>query len=171
MALGIFSVMSAIAVVQVGQQTPGLKGDGAMRVAMAQMTSARELAITQRRFMRLNFDTVRNHVQIIREEVPGPGVTVLSAVPFEGGIKFMLNAGVPDTPDAFGRAAAVDFGGAAEIKFAPDGTLVNQSGANLNGSIFLASPNIKLSSRAVTVLGSTGRIRGYKWDGAKWVLV
>ena len=37
--------------------------------------------------------------------------------------------------------------------------------------IFLAMPNIKLSSRAITVLGSTGRIRGYKLDGAKWVLV
>jgi prepilin-type N-terminal cleavage/methylation domain-containing protein len=171
MAMGIFGVLSAMAVVQIGQARPGLKGDGAMRVAMAQMTSARELAITQRRFMRLNFDTANSRVQIIREEVPGPALTVLASVPFEGGIVFTLVAGQPDTPDAFGRAAAVDFGTATEVKFAPDGTLVNQAGANLNGSIFLAMPGMKLSSRAVTVLGSTGRIRGYKWDGAHWVLV
>jgi len=171
MAMGIFGVLSAMAVVQIGQARPGLTGDGAMRVAMAQMTSARELAITQRRFMRLNFDTGTNRVQIIREEAPGNALTVLSTVPFEGGVVFSLIAGQPDTPDMFGRTAAVDFGNAVEIKFGPDGTLVNQAGANLNGSVFLAVPNIKLSSRAITVLGSTGRVRGYKWDGAKWVLV
>lgn len=171
MVMGILGVMSAMAVVQIGQARPGLIGDGAMRVAMAQMTSARELAITQRRFMRLNFDTATNKVQIIREEAPGNALTVLSSVPFEGAIVYTLIGGQPDTPDAFGRAAAVDFGNAVEVKFAPDGTLVNQAGANLNGSVFLAMPNIKLSSRAITVLGSTGRIRGYKWDGVKWVLV
>ena len=171
MVLGIFGILSTMAVVQIGQARPGMVGDGAMRVAMAQMTTARELAITQRRYMRLNFDTATNRVQIIREEVPGNALTILSTIPFEGGVVFTLVAGVPDTPEAFGRAAAVDFGAAIEIKFGPDGTLVNQAGANLNGSIFLGIPNIKLSARSVTVLGSTGRIRGYKWDGSKWVLV
>jgi hypothetical protein len=171
MVLGIFGVLSAMAVVQIGQARPGLVGDGGMRVAMSQMTQARELAITQRRFMRVNFDIPNNQVQIIREEAPGNVLTTLSSVPFEGGVVYTLMAGLPDTPDLFGTAAAVDFGNAPVIKFAPDGTLVNQAGANLNGSVFLALPNVKLSSRAVTVLGSTGRIRGYRWDGAKWVLV
>ena len=90
MTLGIFGVVSAMAVVQIGQSRPGAIGDGAMRVAMSQMTSAREQAITQRRCMRLNFDLVNNQVQIIREEVPGPGLTVLSSVPFEGGVKFVI---------------------------------------------------------------------------------
>src|SRR5712691_10277878 len=74
MTLGIFGVVSAIAVVQIGQSRPGLIGDGAMRVAMSQMTAAREQAITQRRSMRLTFDTVNNKVQITREEVPGPAL-------------------------------------------------------------------------------------------------
>jgi prepilin-type N-terminal cleavage/methylation domain-containing protein len=171
MAMGIFGVLSAMAVVQIGQARPGITGDGAMRVAMSQMRQARELAITQRRFMRVTFDVANNQVQVIREEVPGNALTTLSSVPFEGGVVYTLVAGVPDTPDAFGRNGAVDFGNAQLIRFGPEGTLVNQAGANLNGSIFLAMPNIKLSSRAITVLGSTGRIRGYRWDGAKWVLV
>lgn len=170
MTLGIFGVVSAIAVVQIGASRPGAIGDGAMRVAMSQMTSAREQAITQRRCMRLNFDLVNNQVQIIREEVPGPGLTVLSSVPFEGGVKFS-NTGLTNTPDLFGIASAVDFGGATEIKFSPDGTLINQVGALTNGTVYLALASSKLSARAVTVLGSTGRVRGYKWDGRQWVLV
>ena len=54
------------------------------------------------------------------------------------------------------------------MKFSPDGTLVNQDGASANGTAFLAIPNQALSARAVTILGSTGRIRGYKWNGSKW---
>ena len=120
--------------------------------------------------MRLVFDIPNNRVQIVREEVPGPALTVLSSVPFEGGMKFS-NTGLTDTPDHFGVAAAVDFGTATEIKFTPDGTMVNQVGAVMNGTVYLALPSSKLSARAVTVLGSTGRVRGYKWDGRQWVLV
>jgi prepilin-type N-terminal cleavage/methylation domain-containing protein len=170
MTLGIFGVVSAIAVVQIGQSRPGVVGDGAMRVAMSQMTSAREQAITQRRCMRLNFDIPNNRVQIIREEVPGPALTVLSSVPFEGGMKFS-STGLSDTPDHFGIGGAVDFGTATEIKFSPDGTMINQVGAMTNGTVYLSMPSSKLSARAVTVLGSTGRVRGYKWDGRQWVLV
>jgi prepilin-type N-terminal cleavage/methylation domain-containing protein len=170
MTLGIFGVVSAIAVVQIGQSRPGAIGDGAMRVVMSQMTSAREQAITQRRCMRLVFDVPNNRVQIVREEVPGPALTVLSSVPFEGGMKFS-STGLTDTPDQFGIAGAVDFGAATEIKFTPDGTMINQVGGLINGSVYLAMPSSKLSARAVTVLGSTGRVRGYKWDGRQWVLV
>jgi hypothetical protein len=41
----------------------------------------------------------------------------------------------------------------------------------LNGTIVLASPNILNSTRAVTVFGSTGRVRGYRWNSKAWVLV
>ena len=127
MTVGIFGVVSAIAVVQIGASRPGAIGDGAMRVAMSQLTSAREQAITQRRNMRLVFDIPNNRVQIVREEVPGPALTVLSSVPFEGGVKFS-NTGLTD-PEGFGIASAVDFPGATEVKFSSEGTLINQVGA------------------------------------------
>ena len=64
------------------------------------------------------------------------------------------------------------FGIATEVKFAPDGTLVNQSGATLNGTRVPGDHERQpLSARAVTVLGSTGRVRGYRWDGRAWKLV
>ena len=62
--------MTGIAVVpDRHRRRQALTGDGAMRVVLAQMNQARELAITQRRNMRVTF-TGSNVVQIMREEVP-----------------------------------------------------------------------------------------------------
>src|ERR1700694_5994822 len=106
--VGILGILSGIAVVQIGVSRPGALGDGAMRVVLAQMNTARQLAITQRRNMRLVFDQ-GSRVQIIREEVPGPTLTTISTVIFEGTLQFVLVSGLPDTPDAFGYSSATTF--------------------------------------------------------------
>ena len=176
---GIMGVLIGIAVVQIGSSKQGLNGDGAMRVVLSQANQARELAITQRRNMRLSF-TNPNLVQILREEVPWPTpagpptLTTISSVPFEGGLKFLSIVSTA-TPENNGNASAVSFsnanGVATEIKFAPDGTLVDQKGDALNGTVFVAYPNQMLSARAVSFFGSTGRIRAYRWDGRAWKTV
>ena len=170
MVTGIMGVLTGMAVVQIGSSRQGLIGDGAMRVVLAQANQARELAITQRRNMRLTF-SAGSQVEIVREEVPGPTLTTISTVVFEGGLQFLTVAGLPDTPEEFGNSSAVTFGAATEIKFAPDGTLVDQSGNTLNGTVFVAVAGQKLSARAVVFYGSTGRIRGYRWDGISWKTV
>jgi prepilin-type N-terminal cleavage/methylation domain-containing protein len=171
LVLGVMGVLSGMAVFQIGATRPAALGDGAMRVVMAQMNAAREMAITQRRNMRLAFVTP-NQVQIIREEAPGTTLTTISTTLFEGGLQFLTVSPLPDTPDAFGNGTAVTFptatGSPLEIKFATDGTFVNQDGLSLNGSVFVALPNQALSARAVTIFGSTGRIRGYRWNGTNW---
>ena len=148
-----------------------------MRVVLSQMTAARERAITERRNMRLTFEN--NAVTTLREEYPGPQVSTLSVVPFEGKAQY-LQLGVGDTPDGFvkptGSTSAVNFptapppagGGPPEVKFTPDGTFVNQDGLTLNGTIFIGLPSETLSARAVTIFGSTGRIRGYRYNGKAW---
>jgi len=63
----------------------------------------------------------------------------------------------------------VDFGAAGSMHFNTDGTLIDGgTGAPINGTIFLVIPNFPRSFRAVTLMGSTGRIRGYRWNGANW---
>jgi type II secretory pathway pseudopilin PulG len=172
-AMGIMAVLAGMAVFQIGQSRPGALADGAMRVVLSQMNAARELAITQRRNMRLTFQN--GTVTIIREEVPGPTLTTITSIPFEGGLQFLTIAGVPDTPDGFGNASAVNFptatGTPPEVKFSSEGTFINQDGTTLNGSVFIALPNQKMSARGVTVFGSTGRVRGFRWNGSAWVPV
>jgi len=169
LVLAVGSVVSAMAVFQIGNARPAYKGDGAMRVVMSQMNQAREMAITQRRYMQVVF-TNANEIQIVRQD-GGVNTTVLSTIPFEGGVGFSLLSGVPDTPDGFGNNAAVDFGSATRVMFSTDGTLIDQTGGTTNGTIYLSLPNEPRSQRAVTILGATGRVRGYKWNGVSWTLV
>lgn len=168
--LGIMGVLTAMAGLQIAQSRATLQGDGAMRVVLAQMRTAREMAITERRNMVVAFIGTAA-IRVVREEVPGPTTTTLSTVGIENNIEFSLTAGLPDTPDAFGNGAAVDFGVASTVKFTPDGTLVDANGNVINGSVFLTQPGSPLSARALTVLGSTGRIRAWRWDGRNWNLV
>jgi type II secretory pathway pseudopilin PulG len=168
--VGVMGLLASIAVVQLGTARRSLQGDGAVRAVMAQMNTAREMAITRRRNMRLTF-TNPNRVQIACEEVPGPTLTAVSSVAFEGGMRFLLTPGVPDTPDAFGMPAAIAFGTATQVKFNPLGQFVDQNGALVNGTVFVALAGEAQSTRAVTVMGSTGRVRGFRWSGRQWTRI
>ena len=108
---------------------------------------------------------------------PAPVVVSTQTLPVD--IQFMVQAGMPSTaptvPDGFGvGAVAIDFGqglGAGSltyVMFMPDGTSQDQSnpgGGNGNpnsGVIYLGKPNDLLSMRAITVFGTTGRVRGWR---------
>ena len=172
LVVGIMGVVMSIAMFQIGAARPAFKGDAAMRTMIAQLNTARELSISQRRQMQVNF-IAPSTVQIVRQEVPAGTTTTLSTVPIEGGLSFGLIAGIGDTPDLFGISGGttgIAFGAATQILFSSDGTVIDQSGNPLNGTVFMAIPATARSFRAVTVFGGTGRIRGFKWDGLHWVL-
>ena len=103
-------VLAGIAVVQISASRPGLKGDGGMRVVLSQMNQAREMAITQRRNMRVVFTGGEHGPDHPRRSARVRRRRSVRRVPIEGGVQFLLTAGLPDTPDAFGNARAVAFG-------------------------------------------------------------
>ena len=162
----VMGIIAAMASFQIGSVRPGMLGDGAMRSVMAELNGAREMAIAQRRYMEISF-VGTNRVQIIRHDLPN-GTTTLRDVAFESGVQYGLIAGVADTPDAFGNSTATTFGGTAPLMFSTDGSLIDSAGAPVNGTVFVAIPTMPLSFRAITVLGSTGRVRGYRWVGSQW---
>jgi prepilin-type N-terminal cleavage/methylation domain-containing protein len=180
--VGITGVLAGMATVQISLSKSSARGDAAMRVVLYQMNQARELAIGQRRYMELTFDTTRNQMNVVREDTTTT-TSLVRSIGFEGGATLGLVAGVPDTPDAFGKTLSTSFtstngtyaslvGTTTVVKFAPDGTLVDWNGRVANGTVFLTISNSNTNSaRAVTVLGSTGRVRGYRWDGRAWKVV
>lgn len=169
--VAIIGVLTSMAVIQIGASRPGMVADGAMRVVMAQLNSAREIAISQRRQVEVTFSN-GYWVKVTRHEFPvALGTKVLTDVPFEGGVRYGLLPGVQDTPDGFGNFQPVNFGAAATIMFNTEGMLVDSGGNPVNGSVFLLIPNQAGSFRAVTVLGSTGRVRGFRWNGGQWARV
>jgi prepilin-type N-terminal cleavage/methylation domain-containing protein len=169
MVVGIIGVLASMVVLQVSASRPSMIGDGGMRMIMAELNSARENAIAQRRLMEITF-VGTNTIRVTRHNFPN-GTTILREVPFEAGLTFGLVGGAPDTPDAFGNGGATSFGGAATIMFSTDGSLIDNAGAPVNGTVFFLFPGMPQSHRAVTVLGATGRVRAYRWTGAKWTHV
>lgn len=171
--VGIMAAVSGIAVFQVSSTRSAMKGDAAMRVVLSQLNYARENAITQRRNMKLVFD-MGTRVQVMREETDGT-TTTLSSVFFESGQFGPLVT--TDTPDGFRSDSSdgVTFVGATgtplQIRFTPEGKFINQDGGMQNGTVCVGVPGDALTARAVTVMGSTGRIRGWRWDGKQWQLV
>ena len=83
----------------------------------------------------------------------------------------------PQTPDGFGvGTTTIDFdqgiagGVKTVIYFYPDGSAEDAIGNINNGVVYLAMPGFIDTSRAITLWGATGRLRGWHiyFNGAKW---
>ena len=160
-------ILAGLAIVNLNGIAPGTDANAALNETVAQLRKGRETAIAQRRNIELKF-LGTNQIQLVRDEVPA-GTTILSTITLDSKMQFMLFNGVPDTPDLFGKTNAVSFGGANSLIFQSNGVLVDGSANPLNGSVFLGQANHPETARAVTVLGSTGRVRGYRWTGSTWI--
>jgi len=168
----ILMIVAAMAIIQIRGQLPLMRANAAMNRAVAQMRTAREMAVAQRREVQVFF-LPPDQIQLQRLNQPaGAPPTTFPPVPFEGGAQFVVFAGVPDTPSAFGNASAIVFGGVTGgppiMKFRSDGRFVDAAGQPLNGSVFVGLPGHAQTARAVTVLGATGRVRPYRWTGSVW---
>ena len=166
-AVLLASILAGYAVLNLTGISPGTTANAALNETVAQLRMGRESAIAQRRNIELKF-LGTNQIQLVRDEVPA-GTTILSTVTLEGSMQFLLFNGVPDTPDLFGNSAAVCFGNATSLIFQSNGVLVDSNANPLNGSVFLGQANHSETARAVTILGATGRVRGYRWTGTSWI--
>jgi prepilin-type N-terminal cleavage/methylation domain-containing protein len=180
--LAITGVLASIAAFQIGTTQKAYRGDSAMRVVLAQLNIAREQSISQRRVMLVNFldpgvgvcDASSACVQTVRQELVAGTTTVLATVPFEGGGRYTNPTSPPgDTPDGFGMANSKDFGAVTTgYGFTTDGTFIDTAtGLPINGTVFLSIPGSLMSYRSVTILGATGRVRAFRWNGRNWKLV
>ncbi len=177
--IGMMMVMMSFAIFKSTNMIPNYKADNAQDVVVSTLRQARQLAITQRRDVQIWIDqnlTGVDQVQHINYQVvtiggdqPQPVVSV--GIP--KGAQLVLEAGVPDTPMAFGNASSVYIGnvggGPPIMKFRSTGGFTDPNYAPLNGSIFIGVPGQAFTARAVTIMGGTGRVRPYTWSGAVWI--
>jgi prepilin-type N-terminal cleavage/methylation domain-containing protein len=143
------------------------KADGGLDQLTSALQSARELSISERRNIEVQF-VGTNTIRIVRDEVPGPDTTQLRSIDLEGRIEFTLTPGVPDTPDHFGNTSAISLGAALPALFTTDGSFIDANGDVLNGTVFLGVPGDALSARAVSIFGPTGAMHLWSWDGHQW---
>jgi Tfp pilus assembly protein FimT len=135
----------------------------------SQLRLAREMAISQRRQIQVRF-VGTNQIILNRLNI-NPGV--VGGTFIQPPLTFRLTAGKGDTPDAFGNAAAIEFGGInggpPTMMFQSDGTFVDTAGNLINGTVFLGMVNEPSVARAVTLVGSTGRIRMWRNNAGAWI--
>jgi prepilin-type N-terminal cleavage/methylation domain-containing protein len=155
------------------------------------LRNTRNLAITQSHEYYVYFNPVGFPVGTIEIEYQPPAVGAGAAPPLQQvitytiptDVSFAVQAGFPgSTPDGFGTGVnAIDFGQALAgepmnyVVFMPDGSAQDNLGNFNSGIIYLTRPgdNMYISSRAITVWGATGRIRGWRLNQpagvATWV--
>lgn len=168
--------------------------NNAYNTVLSVMRQARDNSVAQRTSYVVTLDsTTTPHTISIAPTFAGPqGIQAPITYKLPNDVKFDAEYGIPtaptQTPDGFGTGAkAIDFGytgqgvgvgGKNIIYFCPDGTAQDATGGagqctgNMNnGVVYIARTGELLSSRALTVWGATGRIRGwrlYTSGGTAW---
>ena len=177
-------IISAMALIAYLPTLQDARFDSATRQVVDQLRQAREYAITNRRYVQVTFPTVvvggKNQYEVVmlqrNDLTAGAGAVnpVLSTIILQYPAQYLVFGGTPDTPDAFGNSAAIEFEG---VNGGPVGGMLYQSDGELvdgatfqpiNGTVFLGFPGKNTTARAITILGGTGRARGWKGTGTVW---
>jgi type II secretory pathway pseudopilin PulG len=184
--IGLIMIISAMALVAYLPVLQDARFDTAMRQMIEQLRQGREYAIANRRYVQVTFPTVvtagGTQYQVVltqRNDLTagaGNANPVLSTTPIQAPAQFTLVMGI-DTPDNFSGGPptgpvmfeGVSGGPVAGMMFQSDGELVDGATFQpINGTVFMGFPAKNTSARAVTVLGGTGRVRGWKGTGTTW---
>jgi len=185
--IGLIMIISAMAVFAYLPALQDANFDTAMRQMIDQLRQAREYSIANRRYVQVTFPTViaagQTQYQVVMTQMDsltaggGAANPVLSTVPIHAPAQYLVLSAL-DTPDGFCLGAPnspTEFktttGGApASILFQSDGELVDGASYQpINGTIFLGQPGKPTSARAITILGTTGRVRAWKSNGTAWL--
>jgi hypothetical protein len=152
--------------------------DSAYGTTLMALRNTRNLAITQSHQYYVYFNPAGFSAGTIQVEYQPPTVggiaqplqqVITYTIPSD--ISFAVQSGFPaNAPDSFGSGtAAIDFGQALAgeplnyVVFMPDGSSQDSLGNYNSGIVYLTRPGDPLyNSRAVTVWGATGRVRGWR---------
>jgi len=152
--------------------------DSAYDTTLMALRNTRNLAITQNQEFYVTFNPggfaagtilIQNQPPLVAGVAPPLQQVITYTIPSD--VQFAVQAGFPAaTPDGFGTGIVpIDFGqglGGGSLNFVvfwPDGSSQDNLGNYNNGIIYITRPNDSAySSRAITVWGATGRIRGWR---------
>lgn len=167
--------------------------DTAYDTTLSALRSTRSLAITQGYEYLVVFNASPSTVQIEwQPPISGgvcPPVQAVNTYTLPSDITYAVRGGFPNTqakvPDGFGvGGAAIDFGyqpsgaggAGTTLAFEPDGSIRDTVagctglGDYNSGVIYMTrAADPVTSSRAITVWGTTGRVRGWRFNGTQWV--
>ena len=168
--ISIAVVATSIAFISLMPALKDARVGSAVNTALATVRRAREEAVSKRRVYVVKFISPGT-LQVTQNTDLG---TPLITTTLPSDISFEVDPGLPATgPDGFGGGkVAIDFdqnvpgGDTTELLFQPDGSALDLNNNVNNGVVYFGRPGELGSSRAITVWGSTGRVRAWRvdWD-------
>jgi Tfp pilus assembly protein FimT len=178
-AVAVFLVVSVISFTSLAPAIRDARINGSYNQVLEEMRMARELAIQNRKTYLLTFNPaglpIGRHGMQINQMNAGAVGAIYNQYPIllPTDVHFQAIPGIPNTaatvPDSFGVGAiAIQFdigvaGGAPnQIYFFPDGSARDINNNICNGIVYVARDNDIYSSRAVTLYGAAGRVRGWR---------
>jgi prepilin-type N-terminal cleavage/methylation domain-containing protein len=188
-AIAFTLIITAIAFISL---RPGLNKahlDTAYNTTLMALRNTRHLAITQNHEYVVSFDPAGFPAGTIEVQYQPPAVggvlpplQLVNTYSIPGDVSFAVQGGFPAAaPDSFGSGLIqIDFGqglgggNLTYVAYMPDGSSRDTLGNYNSGIVYLTRPSDTIySSRAITVWGATGRIRGWRLNqqagGATWV--
>jgi prepilin-type N-terminal cleavage/methylation domain-containing protein len=174
--ISVIFVLAGIALPQVVAMKQTFQGNSAANDLMSRLRSARETAIASRRYIQVSF-VGNNQIQFFQVSPNGAPAAPLYDIPatIASGGQYLVFSGVPDTPMQFGNSAPIYIDGQSGgpllgMYFTPSGAFVSASNFQpISGTVFIGLPNQKNTAHAVTIVGGTGRVRLYFWNGGQWI--
>ncbi len=184
--LALMLIMASVSFVSMQPMLRQQRVTNAYNQVLSAMRQARDNSVAQRTSYSVTLDstTTPHTVTVAPTFVGAQGIQAAVTYKLPKDVIFSAQSGIPtaatQVPDGFGTGAkAIDFGytstggvgGKNVIYFCPDGSAQDGTGAGGNGQctgnqsngvVYLARQGELLSSRALTVWGSTGRIRGWR---------
>jgi len=182
--VAIIMVLAAAAMVQIAPTLKAAKANTALQTTLGIMRQYHQAAVDQRRIYRISFISPRTiQVDQVTYDSTGSQVfTFVTSIDLPNETQFTCVSGIPTTasttPDGLGTGkTAIDFsldygGGGTTIFFQKDGRATDSAGRLNSGVVYIARPGELESSKAVTVLGATGRVKGWRLfsssSGSDW---
>ena len=172
LVVAVVIAIGSISMLIIGTALEARNADVAVRTVSTQMSRARQFSVDARRKTKVTF-TAPSTITV--EALEGGTWTPVSTVELPGDMELEIDGSISAGPPSvgtlppFGTSQVADFSGASEIYFMPDGSAVTSAGALTHGVVYVAQPSKVETQRAVTLFGSTGRIKRYKHiTGTDW---
>ena len=176
MVTGLVAVVGAFSMMIIGPALEARNVEMAVRTVSTQMQRARQFSVDARRRTRVTFTTPSTIT--VDEQAPvsqGGAWTQVSTVELPGDMELEIDAatvgttGPPSPSGTYSTSQVADFSGASQVFFLPNGSAVTSAGLTSNGVVYVAQPSKVETTRAVTLFGSTGKIKRYKYvTGTGW---
>jgi prepilin-type N-terminal cleavage/methylation domain-containing protein len=167
--LAIMAVVATAALPRIESALRESRVQTALVNVVVEMRRARQLAMDQRRIHSVTFTSPRT-LTITRIETGGNPNVQLSQITLPSDVSFTRNS-ISSEPDGFSTSGAFTFcGSGGSFNFTPQGAGVDGSNSLCNGVVYIGIPGRLETTRAVTLFGSTGRSKGFRYtqSGAMW---